>query len=42
MNVERRFAAWCVGRSRGRLGDVQPFHVAAFVTALSGRRLRAL
>lgn len=34
LNATRRFAAWCDEKGIGQLGDVQPFHVAAFVKHL--------
>ena len=37
LNATRRFAAWCQDHRIGRLTDVQPVHVAAFVQGLAGR-----
>ena len=34
MNAARRFAEWCNRHQIGRLVDVQPFHVAAFIKDL--------
>ena len=34
LNATCRFAAWCDTRGIGRLADVEPFHVAAFVQDL--------
>jgi site-specific recombinase XerD len=34
--MPRRFAEWCDARGIGRLADVHPFHVAAFVKELEG------
>jgi site-specific recombinase XerD len=34
LNVVRRFAAWCEQLGIGQLADVQPVHVAAFITQL--------
>jgi site-specific recombinase XerD len=34
LNATRRFAGWCEGRGIGRLPEVRPFHVAAFVKEL--------
>src|SRR5215472_1238783 len=31
MNATRRFADWCAAREIHELGEVQPFHVAAFI-----------
>jgi site-specific recombinase XerD len=36
MNATRRFAEWCDRHSIGQLGDVEAFHVAAFVKELQG------
>jgi hypothetical protein len=37
LNATRRFAHWCESYGLGRLADVQPFHVAAFVKELQGQ-----
>jgi site-specific recombinase XerD len=36
LNATRRFAEWCELHRLHQLGDVQPFHVAAFVKDLQG------
>ena len=36
LNAARRFAAWCEHRGIHQLGDVQAFHVAAFLKDLQG------
>ena len=37
LNAARRFAAWCQDHRIGRLAEVQPVHVAAFIQDLQGR-----
>ena len=37
LNATRRFAAWCQDHRIGRLTDVQPVHVAAFIQHLQGQ-----
>jgi site-specific recombinase XerD len=34
MNATRRFADWCAGKRIGELGQIRPFHVAAFIRDL--------
>ena len=37
LNAARRFAAWCEEHQIGRLAEVQPVHVAAFIQDLQGQ-----
>jgi integrase/recombinase XerD len=37
LNATRRFANWCQAHNLGDLGQVQPFHVAAFVKEMQGQ-----
>ena len=37
LNASRRFAAWCQDHRIGRLAEVQPVHVAAFIQHLQGQ-----
>ena len=37
LNAARRFAAWCQDHRIGRLAEVQPVHVAAFIQDLQGQ-----
>ena len=37
LNAARRFAAWCQQHLIGRLAEVQPVHVAAFIQDLQGQ-----
>ena len=37
LNAARRFAAWCRQHRIGRLAEVQPVHVAAFIQDLQGQ-----
>jgi integrase/recombinase XerD len=40
LNATRRFAEWCDARGIGQLGDVEAFHVAAFVKEMQGNSQR--